>query len=141
MLGRLARWLRALGYDTLYDARWDDATIARLARAEDRTVLTRDRGLAARRGIKAILVASDHLEEQLRQVRPLLPPAGANSLGRCPACNGALEEVDHASVERRVPEYVFETQRGFALCRSCGRVYWRGTHYDRLRAGFDPTCD
>ena len=133
MLGRLARWLRALGYDTQYDAALDDRALARLARAEGRILLTRDRQLAAARGLRTILVDSDHLGGQLTQVLRALPPAQAGLFGRCTACNGQLEEVDRASAESRVPEYVWETQSDFALCRGCGRVYWRGSHWAHIR--------
>jgi uncharacterized protein with PIN domain len=133
MLGRLARWLRSLGYDTLYDTAWDDAALARLARAEGRLLLTRDRQLAARRGLRSLLVASDYVVEQLEQVLAVLPRTDAASLGRCRACNGLLEEVDRTSVERRVPEYVWENHSDFALCRGCGRIYWQGAQYTRLR--------
>jgi len=133
MLGRLARWLRALGYDTLYDTSLDDPALARLARAQGRVLLTRDRQLAVAKGLRAILVESDHLGAQLAQVLSLLSPPQAGQFGRCSACNGQLEEVDRASVESRVPEYVWETQRQFALCRGCGRIYWRGSHWQHIR--------
>ncbi|MHB1133649.1 MAG: Mut7-C RNAse domain-containing protein [Chloroflexota bacterium] len=132
MLGRLARWLRALGYDTVYDQRLEDPALARMARAEGRLLLTRDRQLARRRALWAVLVENDDLSAQLVQVLPLLgpPPSG---FGRCVACNGCLEEVDHASAESRVPQYVWETQPDFALCRACGRLYWRGSHWHRIK--------
>jgi len=133
MLGSLARWLRILGYDTLYDQRLDDPALARLARAEGRVLLTRDRQLASRRGIQAILVQSDHLREQLAQVLAELPPPDGAAFGRCVVCNAPLEEVDKASIEGRVPEYVWETQADFRLCRRCGRIYWRGTHWRHMR--------
>lgn len=132
MLGRLARWLRVLGYDTVYDTRLDDAALARLARAEGRLLLTRDRQLAGRRGLRSLLVASDRLNEQLRQVLGVVATPGAAIFGRCATCNGLLEEVDRQSAERRVPEYIWETHSDFALCRGCGRLYWRGSHYDRV---------
>jgi uncharacterized protein len=133
MLGRLARWLRALGYDTVYDVRLSDRELARLARGEGRLLLTRDHELAANLGSGAVLVQSDHLSEQLVQVLSLLPVAPAAPFGRCVACNGRLEEVDRDSVAARVPEYVWESQRDFALCRQCGRIYWRGSHWDHIR--------
>ncbi len=132
MLGRLARWLRALGYDTLYDPSLDDLALARRARAEGRLLLTRDRQLAARRGVRALLVASDRLPEQLSQVLRQLPPPAVPPFARCVACNATLEEVDRASAEGRVPEYVWETQERFFLCRGCGRIFWRGTHWRRM---------
>jgi uncharacterized protein with PIN domain len=133
MLGRLARWLRAFGYDAVYDVRLDDAALARLARAENRWLLTRDHQLAARKGLHSVLVASDQLEVQLVQVLAILPPATDDAFARCLACNGPLEEIDKRSAEGRVPEYIWESQPEFRLCRACGRVYWRGTHYERMR--------
>ncbi len=83
MLGSLARWLRLLGYDADYDNRRDDAELVRLARAEDRVLLTRDRELAARRGVRTLFVASQVLDEQLDQVTAAFPrpAAGLVSLG------------------------------------------------------------
>lgn len=132
MLGRLARWLRALGYDTVYDPQLDDAALARRARAEGRWLLTRDRQLASRRGVRALLIDSDRLSEQLAQVLRYLPPPACPPFARCVACNTALEEIDRASAEGRVPEYVWETQDRFFLCRGCGRVFWRGTHWRQM---------
>jgi uncharacterized protein len=129
MLGRLARRLRALGYDTVYDVNLNDPTLARLARAEGRILLTRDHQLALAKGLRAVLIESDHLAGQLTQVLALLPPPLPRRFGRCVVCNVMLEELDRASVESRVPEYVWETQREFALCRGCGRIYWRGSHW------------
>ncbi|MHB1006130.1 MAG: Mut7-C RNAse domain-containing protein [Chloroflexota bacterium] len=137
MLGRLARWLRAAGYDTLYDNRLDDTALARLSREESRWLLTRDNQLAARKGLRAILVESDNLIAQLTQVLTVLPPPTGEAFGRCPACNGALEEVDWRSAEGRVPAYIWESQPEFHLCRGCGRLYWRGTHYERMRERLD----
>ncbi len=133
MLGRLARWLRALGYDTLYDSRLNDRDLARLARTEGRLLLTRDHQLAGSMGLRAVLVQSDRLVGQLSQVLPLLPTPLAAPFGRCVACNGRLEEVDRDSVQARVPEYIWETQQDFALCRQCGRIYWRGSHWEHIR--------
>ena len=137
MLGRLARRLRALGYDTLYDASLDDPTLARLARAEGRLLLTRDHQLAVVKGLRAVLIGSDHLAAQLAQVLALLRPLPGRRFGRCVLCNVVLEELDRASVESRVPEYVWETQREFALCRGCGRIYWRGSHWRDIHGHLD----
>lgn len=133
MLGRLARWLRAGGYDTIYDAALDDRTLARLARQEGRVLLTRDRELARRKGLRTVLIESDKLPAQLRQLRPLVGRP-AKPFSRCLVCNTPLHPVDAASVESRVPEYVWETQREFRLCRHCGRVYWRGSHRRAMEA-------
>ncbi len=133
MLGTLAKWLRLLGYDTRFDPALDDHALARLARAEERILLTRDRALAARRGLRSLLVQEGDLEAQIAQVvRALGPPSGLEP--RCAACNGELAFVPKAAVQSLVPPYVFHTQSEFRRCTACGRVYWRGTHWPHIAA-------
>jgi len=133
MLGKLAKWLRLLGYDTAYNPAWDDAAIVRLARAEGRVILTRDRELAARRGVRALLLVSDQLEEQMAQIMNELhlPPAEAGT--RCSICNAPLEPIAKPDVEGRVPPYVFRTQEVFHRCPQCDRIYWPGGHWARMQ--------
>jgi uncharacterized protein with PIN domain len=133
MLGRLARWLRLLGYDTAYDADADDLDLARWARAEGRVLLTRDRALARRRGLRTLLITSERLEEQVRQVRQALGPPPSPILSRCSLCNLPLEPVSPEEIASRVPPYVLQTQERFSLCPGCGRVYWAGTHVAHMR--------
>jgi hypothetical protein len=133
MLGRLAKWLRLLGYDTRYDNSADDLSLLRAAQAEGRVLLTRDRALARQRGVKAIWIETQDLLEQIRQVRQAvgLPPDG--SLTRCAICNVRLEPIDKAGVESRVPPYVLQTQEEFYHCPQCDRVYWAATHVERMQ--------
>jgi len=132
MLGRLARWLRLLGYDTEYDNHASDLELARRARAEGRVLLTRDRALAARRGLQTLLIDSEVLQEQVRQVVEVFGLPSAAACSRCACCNSPLEEVAEA-VREKVPPHVLRTQQRFWLCRGCGRVYWEGTHIDGIR--------
>lgn len=132
MLGRLAKWLRILGFDTAYSSAWDDAAVVRAARAEDRMILTRDRAMALRRGISVFPVKSDEVEEQVQEVVAGLGLSTAHSFSRCPECNGILQAVKKAEVQDLVPSYVFSTQQSFHRCPDCGRIYWRGTHWDRM---------
>ncbi len=133
MLGRLAKWLRVLGYDTLY-WRGDDAGLVRLALAEDRLLLTRDTRLPSRLPPgRTLLIESDHYEEQLHQV--------AGRLGvplqvghRCLRCNQPLEPAAKAEVRGQVPEFVWDRHDRFARCPRCRRIYWEGTHYARMLA-------
>lgn len=134
MLGRLTRWLRVLGYDTVYAPDTDDAELLRRARAEDRVLLTADRALAARRGARTLLVAAQDLAGQLRQVRAELGPPPGDEFSRCVACNGELKRVDKSTLAGRVPSYVFATQEVFHRCPDCGRIYWPGTHVERMKA-------
>jgi uncharacterized protein with PIN domain len=148
MLGSLAKWLRILGYDTLFDPGLDDHQLVRLARAEGRVLLTRDRELARRRGVRRVLIASERLDEQIRQVwaeldlEPFAQAGGARSetfahrrgrAPRCPVCNESLQTIDLEAARSRVPPYVAETQQVFCLCPACQRVYWRGTHWQHMQ--------
>lgn len=132
MLGTLSKWLRILGYDTLYDPALDDDRLVRIARAENRVLLTRDQKLAGRRGVQVLLVADETLEDQIRQVLSDLQLVPDQRFSRCPVCNGALEMADRDVVRDRVPSYVAQTHRVFRHCPGCGRIYWRGTHWQRM---------
>ena len=132
MLGTLARWLRIMGYDTLFDPAMDDHQLARVARAEGRVLLTRDRELAQRRGVDTLLVESESLDEQLAQVlaeREVDPP---RPFTRCPVCNGQLVALDREEARERVPAYVARSHERFKSCPGCGRVYWRGSHWQQM---------
>jgi uncharacterized protein with PIN domain len=133
MLGRLAKWLRLLGYDTRYDNAADDMTLLRIAQAEDRVLLTRDRALSHKRGVRAIWIESQHLEAQIEQVRAAVGPPPDSSLTRCAVCNARLESIAKAHVKDRVPPYVFQTQAEFRRCPQCERIYWAATHVARMR--------
>lgn len=134
MLGRLARWLRALGYDTLYDASWEDHFLARLAQEEGRILLTRDVALAQRVGARAIWIESETLGLQLAQLRAVLNVRAVAPFSRCLCCNALVRPATPMAVRCRVPEYVYATQSTFYACPDCGRVYWPGTHWARMRA-------
>jgi len=148
MLGSLAKWLRILGYDTAYFQRMEDNDLIRLARAEGRLLLTRDTQLTRRKGVDCLLIESDEVEGQLREVfRRLRLPANS-PFSRCPLCNTPLQEVEKASIKGRVPPYVFKTQEHFSICPRCDKIYWQGTHWQRMRRrisrlGFDkkPNCN
>lgn len=133
MLGRLAKWLRLMGYDTAYDNVAADPELARRARAEGRVLLTRDRELASRRGLHTLLIQSEVLEEQVQEVQAALGPPPDPALSRCAVCNTELESIAPADVASRVPPYVLRTQSDFRRCPGCGRVYWPGTHVEEMR--------
>ena len=137
-VGRLARWLRALGYDASYHARIDDSELVREAAAENRVLLTRDRDLTKRRVIqtgvvRAILIRDDDVTRQLRQVFAELGLELKEALTRCIECNSELESRVPAMVAERVPPYVRRTQSRYSECPDCGRIYWAGTHWQRMR--------
>lgn len=132
MLGRLAKWLRLLGYDTEYDNEASDLELARKARSEGRILLTRDRELAARRGLRTLLIESQMLEEQVRQVEEEIGPPPDPVLSRCSVCNVVLTPLSRQEVSDKVPPYILRTQEKFKICASCGRIYWPGSHLDHM---------
>ena len=137
-VGRLARWLRALGYDASYHARIDDAELVREAASEGRVLLTRDRDLTRRRVIqtglvRAVLIRDDDVRSQLRQVFGELGLELKGALTRCIVCNAELEARVPAVVAERVPPFVRRTQSRYSECPTCGRIYWAGTHWQRIR--------
>jgi uncharacterized protein with PIN domain len=134
-LGGLARLLRLLGFDTLYGNAWPDEEIARHALEQRRIVLTRDRDLLKRRDIThGCYVHALHGPAQAREILDRLDlRASARPFTRCLECNGLLHAVDKAEVEARLPPFVRERHDRFAACEGCGRVYWEGTHWARMR--------
>jgi len=133
MLGRLARWLRALGYDTLYDSTWDDAPLAERARLERRILLTRDVELTRRRGVQFVLIQDDKVLRQLTQVARELQLNAAGAFTRCIECNAELVDVKIQAVADKLPPHVLATQTRFKRCPRCEKIYWRGTHWDHMQ--------
>ena len=134
MLGRLARWLRAMGYDTLYPGQADDRRLLQLAVAEKRILVTRDRMLARLAEPRSCLIRSERLDEQIVEAvgRLALFPSDVEWLSRCLDCNARLASADRQSLERRVPAHVFASHTEFMVCPGCGKVYWSGSHADRM---------
>ncbi len=135
-LGGLARFLRMLGYDTAHRNDLDDIEIRRLANDERRTVLTRDRELLKCRDIaRGCFVRALKAEDQLREVaRRYRLEECARPFSRCLHCNLPLVAIDKASVIDRLPERVSEIHERFLRCPGCERIFWEGTHYQRMRS-------
>lgn len=134
-LGKLARHLRMAGFDTLYGNGWDDDRIVAISLAERRTILTRDLGMLRRREVeRGCFVRAVESEAQLAEVVAALQLEGLLApFTRCRECNAPLEDVASESVAGRVPPKVRALYDRFRHCPSCGRVYWEGTHYQRMR--------
>jgi uncharacterized protein len=139
-LGGLARFLRMLGFDTLHKNAYDDAEIRRIAETEGRIVLTRDRELLKCREIRrGCYVRALKPEKQLAEVAArygLAPHAKPFTL--CLHCNVPLEMADRREVTHRVPPAVLDLHEHFTRCAGCGRVYWPGSHYERMREALKP---
>lgn len=138
-LGGLGRFLRMLGFDTVHEPRLADADIRRLAHAEERIVLTRDRDLLKCRDIaRGYYVRALKPEAQLREVAARYRLAdAARPLTLCLRCNLPLAPIDKATVAHRIPPKVAALHQSFTHCAGCDRVYWPGSHYARMRSALE----
>jgi hypothetical protein len=134
-LGKLARYLRMLGFDTLYQNDYRDQDLATLSGDEDRILLTRDRGLLKRSAvIYGYCVRSINPQQQLLEViRRFSLLEVSEPFRRCLRCNGLLELVAKEVVVEKLPLKVKEHYREFQLCRRCEQIYWKGIHYERMQ--------
>lgn len=134
-LGRLARYLRLLGFDTRYENDPGDAALVRISRVEGRILLSRDRALLARPQLThALWIPPVRPREQVAYVVERLDLyARLRPFTRCTLCNGTLEAVDARQIEDRVPPRVLAAFDRFWRCTGCGRIYWQGSHYERLQ--------
>jgi uncharacterized protein with PIN domain len=134
MLGRLARMLRLLGYDTEYSPEMTTAQLQAMARREDRKILTR--GQAAKRFpnlTHVFSVKSEHAPEQLREVVSQFKLDVHSGLWtRCTLCNGVIERAEKTAVAGLVPAKVLEVYEEFYRCTRCSHIYWRGSHVARV---------
>jgi uncharacterized protein with PIN domain len=138
-LGGLAHLLRMTGFDTLYDNAFRDEQIERIAATEGRIVLTRDRELLKRRAIThGCYVRTLHSAEQIRELFDRLDLArSAHPFTLCLHCNAPLVAVAKAEIVDRLPPSVRERYERFSTCTSCRRVFWEGSHWQRMRAMVD----
>jgi uncharacterized protein with PIN domain len=137
MLKRLASWARILGIDSQFMTGKSDTELLRYAEKNDLVFVTRDMPLTIRcqkRGVRFIHIRSDILEEQLSQ---LLSESGATvtfpEKTRCASCNGELDPATKEQVAGKVHPSVIERNDRFWICRSCGKVYWEGSHWKNIR--------
>jgi uncharacterized protein with PIN domain len=137
-VGKLVKWLRIMGYDTLFFSGSDDSGMIAIALAEDRVILTRDTQIVERRVVtsgrlKAILIQSDEPELQMQQVIDSLNlDCQFKPFTLCLECNQPLVERSKQQVKDLVPAYVFQTQSQYMECPACHRIYWRGTHWQAM---------
>ena len=130
MLGKLAKWLRAIGYDTVYHTGGGDSALVQQALREDRIILTKDLHLLKRKlARKGVFVVSDDPREQFKQVVEELGLDVENGLfTRCLICNRELFPVGKQNIRDKVPVYTYLTHDKIHECPGCGRIYWSGTH-------------
>ncbi len=134
MLGKLAKWLKILGFDVVYFSRAEDKDLLSLARKEGRLLLTRDHRLQDRaRDVRVHFIASENWKDQLGQVLEELNLWGlVNPYSRCIDCNAELKNLPRRKVKNLVAPFVYEQATSFAICPGCGRVFWQGTHFEDM---------
>jgi len=139
MFGTLAKWLRLCGFDTTYEkTEIDDDGILKIADVQHRTILSRDRELiqrAEKRFIPAYLIQTHDITEQLHEVlsKTGLSIDEEQMLTRCSVCNHPIHRIDKDLIIKNLPPKVAEIKETFWRCPSCKRIYWKGTHYEKIK--------
>ena len=136
MLGTLAKWLRLLGFDTFYaNAAITDDELIEIAKKENRTIISRDKQLLIRgkkEKLPVIAVTNTDLDEQLKQVVRKAKIDEKTVLSRCSLCNTILSRIEKDRIEKQVPKRVFENNDEFWFCSHCNKIYWKGSHYEKI---------
>jgi uncharacterized protein with PIN domain len=136
MLGTLAKWLRLFGFDTFYvNTEIDDSKLLQLAKEENRVILTRDKQLIERGkkdNIKVKKIPSTDIDQQLYQVLRDIKIDKKNVLSRCSICNQIINEIAKNDVENKIPDRIFKSNEKFWYCSKCDKIYWIGTHYEKI---------
>lgn len=136
MLGTLAKWLRIFGFDTFYaDAEIDDDALLDIAKREGRVIVTRDKQLITmgnKRDLQVVEINMTDLDEQLHHILRNTDINEDDILSRCSLCNTVLDEIEKSNVKNMVPKRVFENNEKFWFCPKCDKIYWMGSHYDKI---------
>ena len=135
MLGRLTKSLRIYGFDTLYSNKIQFKDVLRIGREEGRIILTRNSQIKKMEGeYRYLFIEDNDPKAQLDEVitglnlKILLESA----FTRCLVCNCELEKIERTDIEGRVPDHIFETHRDFSFCAICKRIFWKGTHHEKM---------
>ncbi len=136
MLGKLAKELRMLGYDTVYYRGENAYPLMKLAREEGRVILTRNSKLTPRRSEDHIIrILEDNPSLQLRELiqKGLISLRDESLFSRCLLCNELLAEIPCQQAEGKVPDFIFYQQKNFFRCPQCLRIYWQGSHQENMQ--------
>ena len=142
-LGKLVKWLRILGFDTIFEPDFSSKGFYDHLEPE-RILLTRIEKIRSRLADKRLIfIEADNFQAQLKQVvgQLAITPKDIHVFSRCLHCNFPIIEVDKQTLYGLVPDYIWETQKKFSLCRKCERIFWRGSHAERTMAVIDQLFD
>lgn len=141
MLGTLAKWLRIYGYDTFYaNNEMDDADLLEISKGENRILISRDKKLiqmARRENLKTFEIKTTDLDEQISIVLRRINIDETKFLSRCLLCNNEVEEIKKENVRGKVVDRVFENNDKFWFCKKCNKIYWKGTHYKKMKNSYN----
>ena len=139
MLGNLARKLRLLGYDSKYDSSIEDSDLIKMAEKQRRIIVTKDENLsknAEKIGVMSVLIRGNDEIEQIVQIAVKIGLSNfvidTNS-SKCVNCNGKLGAIDKIRIMNKVPSGIYERQEKFWICNDCKKIYWEGTHFEKLQ--------
>ena len=138
MLGNLARKLRVLGFNSKYSSSIEDEALIRLAKEENRVIITKDEALtitAGKMGLRTVLIRGNDEIDQIMQITASLGlylEMDTDS-SRCVNCNGKLESIEKSRIASKVPFGIYERQNRFWNCVDCKKIYWEGTHFVKLK--------
>lgn len=131
---KLAKWLRLLGYDTKVIKSIAMLNLIRIAKKEGRIIVSRSKSVLNHPlEFDRIFIHSNQLGEQLQELKPWLSYHESYVFTRCPEDNELLKDIAKEKVISLIPDKVAQLHDEFKICRKCGRVYWKGTHYQRIR--------
>ncbi len=140
MLGRLARWMRYLGYDVLYFRDIDDKELVRITRVEGRVLLTRDSGIPKRFKLDCYLVRAQDIRGQLKEIVERFPVSSDRGK-RCINCNENLMTIsEKEAIKDIVPEYIYLNHNLFYFCLVCNKAYWEGSHIKNMEESIKEIC-
>ncbi len=133
-LGKLARYMRIAGFDSLYSNSYEDFEISEIASRDGRIVLTRDRGLLKRSIVKrGYWIRSQSPASQLEEIIVKFDPGGRiKPFTTCPSCNGILVKKPKKEIAEKLPEKTALYYNDFSVCSSCGKIYWKGSHFRKI---------
>lgn len=134
MLGQTTKWLRFLGIDAKYAPKGDDEKLLEIAEEEERVLITRDKELA--NSDRVMLVEKAPPEEIIPKILKAYDTE-INPLTRCSNCNSLVEEIKKQDIVNKVPEGVLERNHEYWICRECDKVYWKGTHWEKILEKID----
>ncbi len=135
MLGKLARWLRLLGYDTIYFNTPFKKEFIEKARAEGRIILSKCLRLNEVKRAKVFIIHSDSIVEQLKEIikELRLKPDDRAFFSRCSFCNFPLKKIEREKIRKKVPPSIYKTMAEFTECNNCQRIFWQGSHWQRMK--------